>query len=173
MAIPELRSTLLDPFTDLVHEKTDGGGSLPLHVAACNLTVPTNALRRRVSRSPDAVRAWTSDGRLPLHLAALYGAHVGSVRCLVEHYPELIQITDRNGNLPLRLAGSVQPDRRPVSGASHQEPRRSPPGAAMAEALDCLETLRVLSEARPEALRRPDVLFWEYECDYPDHDTIS
>jgi ankyrin repeat protein len=191
----------LDLVRYLVHQcpetariRTAQYGYLPLHAAAESWSVPPNVLRRLVSRNPDAVRAWTASGDLPLHLAASHGGHVESVRCLVEQYLESIQVPDRDGNLPLRLAvtaDSVQPD--VVRFLSEQWPgalrvkRREGrlPVHAMAEALGCFESLRIVSEAWPGSLLEPDdrgrtplhcaveTFFWTYEFDYPDRESLE
>jgi ankyrin repeat protein len=187
-------SLVLDPYPEALHSTTSGDGCLPLHMAASNDALPPEVLRELVLRSPDAVRARTSNGRLPLHLAAAYGRHVESVRCLVEHYPEAIQVPDRNGNLPLLLAVtalSVEPDvvrflAEQWPGALRVKGRDGDlPVHAVAKGLGCLEPLRVLSEAWPDSLLERDdlgrtplhaavyTIFWSYEFDYPPRRTLE
>jgi hypothetical protein len=42
--------------------------------------------------------------RLPLHMAAMRGASIDVVRCMVEALPQCLQIADREGNLSLHCA---------------------------------------------------------------------
>lgn len=83
----------------------DDCGLLPLHVAARLLR--WQMLSYLVRKCPQALRARTYEGRLPLHIlmSRPQGSDLREIQFFIEQWPESVQVPDAKGNLPLHLTG--------------------------------------------------------------------
>ena len=75
-------------------------GCTTLHMT-CSLNPTMNIISTIYNAFPDAVKMTDGQGRLPIHVAVIHGAHASIIRSLLSYFPESVNIGDYRGQLPL------------------------------------------------------------------------
>ena len=84
----------------LALQTPNDAGYLPIH-EACSLSVDLRVVNILLKNYPEGVKAKTSDGHLPFHLAI---PNLSMLTYLYELFNESVKTTDRKGRYPLHIA---------------------------------------------------------------------
>lgn len=96
-------------------------GCTTLHMT-CSLNPTVDILFTIYRAFPDAVRMTDGQGRLPIHVAIIHGAHVSVIQSLISFFPESVDVGDCRGQLPIHhlllshtTPGNAHPNAHPSS----------------------------------------------------------